>query len=100
MLCLTALRLHRQRLMVQTQRSIMCLLQEVVQLAAITLLIISIFILVIPILTAVVFFNQNLKITIENSLLIAGNIVFVIFIYKHLRMVYRREVIIIENNKL
>lgn len=66
----------------------------------ITLAIMSILILSAPIVTAIIFFTQHLKMNIENLLLVGLNIVLIIFIYKHLRTVYRKEIITIENNKL
>ena len=66
----------------------------------ITLTIMSVLILASPILTAVIFFTQHMKMNIEGLSIIGVNIILIIFIYKHLRAAYRKEIITIENNKL
>lgn len=62
-------------------------------------LVISAFIVVLPILTSIVLLTKQIKSGFEILAVAAVSVILLIFIYKHLRATFSKEILIIENNK-
>lgn len=57
-------------------------------------------ILVLPILVGIALFNGNLKPEFSSLLLLGGTVFLIMFVYKHLKRVFGKEVLTINSDKL
>jgi hypothetical protein len=62
-------------------------------------LIMSAFIIVLPILTSIVLLTKKIRSGFEILAVAIVSVILLIFIYKHLRATFSKEILIIENNK-